>query len=120
WLIAAKRPLVIASSLGRLPEEANALADIVCKAALPVVAHSPRYLCLLTNHPLHHGFDPHPFLEDADFILVIESDVPWMPVTRGPSAGPRVAHTERTPRFCAPPCARFRAICRLHPIQSPR
>src|SRR5689334_18761383 len=34
WLIAAKRPLVIASSLGRLPEEANALADIVCKAAL--------------------------------------------------------------------------------------
>ena len=107
WLIEAERPLVIASSLGRLPEEASILAGIVGKAALPVVAHTPRYLCVPTDHPLHHGFDPHPFLEDADLILVIEADVPWMPGTRAPSSSARVAHIGEDPAFLRYPMRSF-------------
>ena len=82
----AERPLLIASSLGRVAEEAIALARMAERFALPVVAHTPRYLCLPTDHPLHHGFDPHPFLDDADLILVIEADVPWMPSVKAPHA----------------------------------
>jgi len=107
WLIAAERPLVIASSLGRLNGEANALASMVEKAALPVVAHSPRYLCVSSDHPLHHGFDPHPFLEDADLVLVIESDVPWMPGTQAPPPGVRVAHIGEDPAFVRYPMRSF-------------
>ena len=52
------------------------LARIAERLALPVVAHTRRYLCLPTDHLLHHGFDPHSFLADADLILVVEADVP--------------------------------------------
>src|SRR5215510_15497084 len=73
WLIEAERPLIIASSIGRAVEETMTLARIAERLALPVVAHTPRYLCLPTDHQLHHGFDPHAFLEDADLILVVEA-----------------------------------------------
>lgn len=99
WVVDAKRPLLIASSLGRLAEEADALSRIAERFALPVVAHTPRFLCLPTDHPLHHGFDPHPFLEDADFILVIEADVPWMPSVNNPPPTARIAHVGEDPAF---------------------
>src|SRR5215475_5214478 len=92
WLIEAERPLVIASSIGRTVEETMALARIAECLALPLVAHTPRYLCLPTDHPLHHGFDPHAFLSLADLILVVEADVPWMPSIELPATTARIAH----------------------------
>jgi acetolactate synthase-1/2/3 large subunit len=72
-----------------------------------VVAHTPRYLCLPTDHPLHHGFDPHPFLDDADLILVIEADVPWMPSVKAPLPTARVAHIGEDPAFLRYPMRSF-------------
>src|SRR5262249_9613683 len=92
WLMEAERPLLIASSIGRVPEEALILDRLAERFALPVVAHSPRYTCLASEHPLHHGFDPGPYLEDADLIVASESDVPWMPSIKQPSASARIAH----------------------------
>ena len=117
WLMEAERPLLIASSVGRVREETEILGRIAERFALPVVAHTPRYLCLPTDHPLHHGFDPHPLLDDADLILVIEADVPWMPSVKRRRRRPRALPTSaRTRRSCAIPCARSRAICRLRPM----
>jgi len=107
WLIEAERPLLIASSLGRVAEEAALLARMAEQIALPVVAHTPRYLCLPTDHPLHHGFDPHPFIEDADLILVIEADVPWMPSAQAPSPTARIAHIGEDPAFLRYPMRSF-------------
>ena len=75
--------------------------------ALPVVAHSPRFLCLPTDHPLHLGFEPGPYLEEADLILVIESDVPWLPSAKAPPAGTRIAHIGEDPAFLRYPMRSF-------------
>src|SRR4029453_18544565 len=73
WLLAAERPLLIASSLGRRGEDVEQLGRIAGRFAVPVVVHTPRFLCLPTDHPLHHGFDPHPLLADSDLIVVFEA-----------------------------------------------
>jgi len=107
WLIAADRPLLIASSVGRIAEEADTLARIAERFALPVVAHTPRFLCLPTEHPLHSGFDPHPLLDDADLILVLEADVPWMPSLKAPPPAVRIAHIGEDPAFLRYPMRSF-------------
>jgi acetolactate synthase-1/2/3 large subunit len=107
WLIGAERPLLIASSSGRFAQETEALARVAERFALPVVAHTPRFLCLPTDHAMHHGFDPGPFLDDADLLVVIEADVPWMPAVKAPPAGTRVVHIGEDPAFLRYPMRSF-------------
>jgi len=99
WLLAAERPLLIASSLGRSGEDVEQLGHIAERFAVPVVVPSPRLLCLPTDHPLHHGFDPHPLLPDSDLVVVIEADVPWLPGTRAPAPAARVVHIGEDPVY---------------------
>jgi acetolactate synthase-1/2/3 large subunit len=107
WIIGAGRPLLIASSSGRVARETEALARIAERYALPVVAHTPRFLCLPTDHAMHHGFDPGPFLDDADLLVAIEADVPWMPAVKAPPAGVRVVHIGEDPAFLRYPMRSF-------------
>jgi acetolactate synthase-1/2/3 large subunit len=99
WLLAAERPLLIASSLGQSGEGVDALGRLAERFALPVVVHTPRFLCLPTDHPLHHGFDPHPLLPDSDLVVVIEADVPWLPSTQAPAPAARVVHIGEDPAY---------------------
>jgi acetolactate synthase I/II/III large subunit len=99
WLLAAKRPLLIASSLGRSGEDARELGRLAERFAVPIVVHTPRFLCLPTDHPLHHGFDPHPLLPDSDLIVVVEADVPWLPNTQVPALSARVVHIGEDPAY---------------------
>ncbi|HXE69884.1 MAG TPA: thiamine pyrophosphate-requiring protein [Hyphomicrobiaceae bacterium] len=99
WLLAAERPLLIVSSLGRRGEDVQQLGRIAERFAVPVVVHTPRFLCLPTDHPLHHGFDPHPLLADSDLIVVVEADVPWMPSRQGPAPAARVVHIGEDPAY---------------------
>jgi acetolactate synthase-1/2/3 large subunit len=109
WVASAKRPLVIASNLGRVPEDAVALGRVAERFGLPVVAQTPRYLCLATDHPMHAGFDSGPFLADADLILVIECDVPWMPDVKAPGPKARIVHIGEDPAFLRYPMRGFRS-----------
>jgi acetolactate synthase I/II/III large subunit len=109
WIAEAKRPLVIASNLGRAPDEAVTLGRIAVRFKLPVVCQTPRMLCLATEHPMHAGFDSGPFLDDADLILVIESDVPWMPDVKAPAPEARVVHIGEDPAFLRYPMRGFRS-----------
>jgi acetolactate synthase-1/2/3 large subunit len=109
WIAEAKRPLIIASNVGRRPEETLALARLADRYRLPVVAQTPRFLCLPTDHPMHAGFDSGPFLAEADLILVIECDVPWMPAVRAPSPEARVVHVGQDPAFLRYPMRSFRS-----------
>jgi acetolactate synthase-1/2/3 large subunit len=107
WLTDAERPLLIASSVGRVPDEAETLARLAERFGLPVVAHSPRYLCMASDHPMHHGFDPGPFLDDADTIVALECDVPWMPSVKAPGPSARIAHIGEDPAFLRYPMRSF-------------
>ena len=59
--------------------------------ALPVVeAAAPACTNFPTDHPSHQGYDPRPFLEVADVVLLLESATPWHPPSKGPSADCKV------------------------------
>jgi acetolactate synthase-1/2/3 large subunit len=109
WIGEAKRPLVIASNVGRHPGEAEALARLAERFKLPVAVHTPRFLCLPTDHPMHMGFDPAPFLAESDLVIVVESDVPWMPSVKAPSPTARIVHIGEDPAFLRYPMRSFRS-----------
>ena len=64
-----------------------------------MVQHRPRHLSLPANHPCHLGYNAGPYLEDADAILVLECDVPWVPSLKAPRQQCRVVHLGVDPLF---------------------
>jgi acetolactate synthase-1/2/3 large subunit len=105
WIAAAERPLIVTSSL--LPEAVPALAHLAERCAIPVVMHNSRTVCLPSSHPMHFGFEPGALLADADLVIVLESDVPWIPHLQHPPAGCRVAHVAEDPFFVRYPMRSF-------------
>jgi len=108
-LAAAEHPVVITSSLGRDPAAVPRLAALAERFAFPVVSHVPRWLCLPSDHPMHLGYDPAPFLAEADAVLVIESDVPWIASRMAPRREAKVIHLSVEPLFSRYPMRSFEA-----------
>jgi len=98
----AARPVIITASAGRDPGAVAALGDFAQRFAIPVVEHRQRHLSLSAEHPCHLGYDPAPFVKEADAILVLEMDVPWIPARVQPPADCRVIHLGVDPL-----CARY-------------
>jgi acetolactate synthase-1/2/3 large subunit len=108
-LAKAKHPLLITGNGGRTAESANAIEQLAQQLAVPVVHYRPRYLALSTEHPMHCGWDPHALLKEADLVLVVECDVPWIPKEGGPKPDARVIHIGADPLFARYPLRGFRA-----------
>lgn len=106
-LAAAERPLLITGTSGRNPETVGHLVALADTLAIPVVEFNRRYLCFPTTHPLHLGFAPDPFLETADVVLVVDSDVPWFPSVRNPPADGKVIHLGLDPFYSHYPIRSF-------------
>jgi acetolactate synthase I/II/III large subunit len=106
---AAQRPLLITASGGRTLESARAVEQLAQAMAVAVVHYRPRHLALSTEHPMHCGWDPHPLLKEADLVLVVECDVPWIPKEGGPRPEAKVVHIGPDPLFARYPLRGFRA-----------
>jgi len=105
WIVGAKRPLIIAATL---PSAAVlVLAHLAERCAIPVVTHNPRTVCLPSSHPMHFGYEPGALIADADLVIVLESDVPWIPHLQHPPAGCHVAHVGEDPFFVRYPMRSF-------------
>src|SRR6185312_996247 len=98
-LAGAERPVVITASLGHNTAAVGALSALAERFALPVVSHVPKSLCLPSDHPMHLGFSPNRFVAEADAIIVLECDVPWIPSQVSPPAGCKVIHLGLDPLF---------------------
>jgi acetolactate synthase-1/2/3 large subunit len=98
-LAAAHNPLIITASAGRDPAAVGALADLAERFAIAVVQHRPRHLSLAADHSCHLGYDATPYLGDADAVLVLECDVPWVPSLASPPPQCRVVHLGVDPLF---------------------
>jgi acetolactate synthase-1/2/3 large subunit len=107
WIAAAESPLIIAAASGTDARSVAPLARLAERAAIPVVCHNARNVCLRSSHPMHAGFDSGPLVGDADLIVVIESDAPWYPNMQSPSANCRVAHIGEDPAFVRHPMRSF-------------
>jgi len=105
WIAAAERPLIVTAAI---PAEAVPALDRLAEpCAIPVVTHNPRTVCLPSSHAMHFGFEPGALLTDADLVIVIESDVPWIPHLQHPPAGCRVAHIGEDPFYVRYPMRSF-------------
>src|ERR1700688_3841911 len=105
WIAGAERPLIIAATLRA--DAVAALAHLAERCAIPVVTHNPRTLCLPSSHPMHFGFEPGAMLTDADLVISLESDVPWIPHLQNPPAGCHVAHVGEDPFYVRYPMRSF-------------
>ncbi len=106
-LARAKRPLIVTSNAGRDAAAFAALAQFTERFAIPVVQHRPRYLSLPSSHPMNLGFSTARLLPDADVILVIECDVPWIPSQSAPGPDCKVIQCGLDPLFARYPIRGF-------------
>lgn len=106
-LAAAERPLIITGTVGRNPQAVGHLVTLAERFAIPVVVFGQRYMCFPTNHPMHLGFSPDAFLDKADAIMVIDSDVPWFPANKNPAADSKVIHLGIDPFYSNYPIRSF-------------
>jgi acetolactate synthase-1/2/3 large subunit len=106
-LARARRPLIVTANAGRDAAVFDALAAFAERFAIPVVQHRPRYLSLSSSHPMNLGFDPARLLQKADAILVIESDVPWIPSQVAPAPDCKVIQCGLDPLYTRYPIRGF-------------
>jgi acetolactate synthase-1/2/3 large subunit len=115
----ASMPLLITANGGRTVESSRAIAQFVEAFAIPTIHYRPRHLALSTEHPLHCGWDPHALLREADLVLVVDCDVPWIPKEGGPRADAKVVHIGPDPLFARYPLRGFRTDIALTGMTMP-
>jgi acetolactate synthase-1/2/3 large subunit len=101
-LAGAKSPLIVTSYLGRNPAAVPSLVDLAELLGIPVLEAMAYHVNFPANHPLHAGYQYHsvgqtPILAAADVILVLDSDVPWIPIVNRPSEGAEVYYVDVDP-----------------------
>ncbi len=106
-LAGARHPLIITSYLGREPAAVAALIGLADLLAIPVLESVPNHVNFPASHPLHCGYQwntsrQNPLLAQADVILSVDSDVPWIHTTTGPRPVP--PSTASTPTRSNPGC----------------
>jgi acetolactate synthase-1/2/3 large subunit len=104
----AQRPLLITANGGRTLDSSRAIEQLAQALAVPVIHYRPRYLALSTEHPMHCGWDPHGLLSEADVVLVVDCDVPWIPKEGAPRVDAKVIHIGPDPLFARYPLRGFR------------
>src|SRR5689334_6770975 len=107
WIASARAPLVITGLLGQDPRDAVVLSRLAEQWALPVIPYTSRYFAIGSNHPMFQGSMPGPLLREADLVIVIESDVPWLPSKESPPSGARVVQIGEDPLYARYPMRGF-------------
>jgi len=105
WIAAAEKPLIITTASGA--DAMAPLGRIAEKYALPVVTQRQRVVCLPTSHPMHMGYDPQGLLQEADLIIVMDADVPWIPNEQHPKDDCKFATLGEDPAFKRYPMRSF-------------
>ena len=96
----ATNPLIITSGVGRDSQAVEALVAFAESFAIPVVVGTGNtHMNFPTSHPLHFGFDSTPYLKEADVVLVIDTDVPWLPTVVSPKETARIIQLGHEPLY---------------------
>lgn len=95
---AAHHPLIITSYLGRNPRAVPCLVDLATSLAIPVYLSCPTNMSFPMTHPLFvglsYGMGENKWLREADVILVIDSDIPWITMHNKPRPDARIFHID--------------------------
>ena len=96
WLIEADSPLILVAYAGRNPKAVACLVRLAEALAVPVVESRHR-INFPSSHPLHLGFAAPRHLQQADCVLILDHDVPWVPAQGRPKAECRIIHMDIDP-----------------------
>jgi acetolactate synthase I/II/III large subunit len=101
-LAGARRPLVVTSYVGRKPAAVAALVRLCRRLGVGVLESVPNYVNYPHDDTLYQGNHwNHPFqnraLAEADVILVIDSDIPWIPTVSRPRDDAVIFHIDVDP-----------------------
>lgn len=97
WISEAERPLIVTASAGRTVAGFEALAQFADQYAVPVVSFHPRFLNIASDHPMNFGSLPGPLLANADLVIALDCDVPWIPTLESPPTSCRIVHIGADP-----------------------
>jgi acetolactate synthase-1/2/3 large subunit len=107
-IAAAEFPVIATATAGRRATDVPVLAALCEAHGIGVVETHARFLGLPSSHPMHLGIALKPHFAQADLIIVLEADVPWMPSVDGaPRTGCRVVHAGVDPLFSRYPVRGF-------------
>ena len=101
-LIASRRPLVISSYLGRNPKAVEELVKLCHTLGIGVWTSVPTYLNYPADDPMYLGNQvneqvQNAALAEADVVLVLDSDVPWIPTVSKPRSDAKIYHIDVDP-----------------------
>lgn len=94
---ASKRAVVITTYLGRNPTSVNLLVQLAERYGLGVCEVSPQYVNFPGSHPHHVGYRRNALVDEADLILLLDVDVPWIVSRTRPAADARIFHIDIDP-----------------------
>jgi len=77
-LMTSQRPLIITSYLGRHTPSVLALKQLVEKIGIAVCEVNPQYMNFPGDHACHIGYKRNSLVDEADLILLLDVDVPWI------------------------------------------
>lgn len=114
-LLDAWRPLVVTSYLGRRTEAVRELVRLCERLDIGVVESVPSYMNFPHDHELYLGNrwnsnTQDELLAEADVVLVIDSDVPWIPLFNRPGRDTTVHHIDVDPLKCQMPLSAIAAL----------
>ena len=101
-LVGAKNPLVVTSYLGRKPGAVEQLARLARRLAIGVLDSVPNYVNFPADDPLYQGCQwnepvQNAALAEADVVLVLDSDVPWISAHSKPNPDAQIFHIDTDP-----------------------
>jgi len=96
-LMQSKRPIVIAAYLGRQPRAVERLVELSERIGIGVCEVSPEYLNFPGDHAHHLSYRRNTLVDEADLILMLDVDVPWIPTKVQPAADAQLIHIDADP-----------------------
>jgi acetolactate synthase-1/2/3 large subunit len=101
-LAGAERPLIVTSNAGRNPVAFGAMHRFANALGIGVIESVPMAANFPHTDPLYQGNywnnqSQNPVLAAADAILVVDSDVPWIPTVNRPAPDATVYHIDIDP-----------------------
>ncbi|MCE7027528.1 thiamine pyrophosphate-requiring protein [Jiella avicenniae] len=106
-LSAAERPVIVTANAGRSALAFELLSTLAERHAIPVANLHQRFVSIASDHPMNAGHDPAPHVREADVVVVLDCDVPWIPNFTNPPEGCKVFHVGEDPVFARYPMRSF-------------
>lgn len=99
--LSAKQPLFITTYMGRDPETVPLLVELAEKLGMGVQTNNASNVNFPSDHTCFlgnvGGMEPSPTIRNADVILVMDCEVPWIPMHNQPSKAAKIFHIDIDP-----------------------